>query len=56
MTTEDPTKIPTVRLDVKKDGNLIETIALENQSVFKFGRDSNNTDPIDTKIRCDDSR
>ena len=30
--------IPAIRLEVQKDGQQIETITLENQAVFKFGR------------------
>lgn len=30
MSTDDPTVIPEVRLDVLKDGQQIETITLEN--------------------------
>lgn len=38
METDDPTEIPRIKLDVLKDGELIETIMLENRWLFKFGR------------------
>ena len=38
MDTEDVSEIPHIRLDVMKDGLLIETINLNNRNVFKFGR------------------
>ena len=47
MDPEDPSEIPCIRLDVIKDGVLIETINLENRALFKFGgqgmQDSNDT-------------
>jgi len=38
MVVDDATEIPTVRLDVLKDGQNVETITLENQAFFIFGR------------------
>lgn len=43
MITEDPAEIPSIRLDVYKDGSQIETIDLENRTVFKFGRSQSAT-------------
>lgn len=36
MVVTDPSEIPSISLDVHKDGNLIETIMLENRAVFKI--------------------
>ena len=47
MESEDPAEIPCIRLDVMKDGMLLETINLENWALFKFGgegvQESNDT-------------
>ena len=38
ISTENPNEIPSVQLDVYKEGQLIETINLENKDIFKFGK------------------
>ena len=37
---EDSSQIPSIMIDVLKDGRLVETITLENNAVFKLGRHS----------------
>ena len=38
MDTEDVSMIPHIRMDVYKEGLMIETINLNNRNLFKFGR------------------
>ena len=48
LDSEDVSQIPHIRLDVLKDGLLIETINLNNRNAFKFGRGgfNNSTDTV----------